>query len=77
MGDVHSEFLSISKGVPQGLVIGPLLLNELYCPFPWILQLHADHTILYCKTTTLQPATESLFSLFYSSKVQVAYITTN
>ena len=53
----NSEFLSITKGVPQGAVLGPVLftlyINELISSITCChAHLYADDTIVYCTADT-------------------------
>ena len=61
----NSEFLSITKGVPQGAVLGPVLftlyINELISSITCChAHLYADDTIVYCTADTPQAATDNL-----------------
>ena len=61
----NSEFLSITKGVPQGSVLGPVLftlyINELVSSLTGCCaHLYADDTVIYCTADTPQAATDNL-----------------
>ena len=61
----NSEFLSITKGVPQGSVLGPVLftlyINELVSSLVGCCaHLYADDTVIYCTADTPQAATDNL-----------------
>ncbi|KAF7643591.1 hypothetical protein LDENG_00236790, partial [Lucifuga dentata] len=65
MGNVHSNFLSISKDVPQGTIPGPILFsiyinNITSCLTECKFHLYADDTILYCFADSVQLAAEKL-----------------
>ena len=66
----NSEFLPISKGVPQGSVLGPVLftiyINEMVSSITGCCaHLYADDAIIHCTADTPQAATDNLQLSFY------------
>ena len=64
-GNAQSTFLKISKGVPQGSILGPVLftifINEIIAALTDCLaHLYADDTVIYCIAYSLELAVERL-----------------
>ena len=69
---LQSDFLSLTKGVPQGSVLGPVLftiyINEILSSLTTVsgckAHLYADDTIIYCVADTAHEAIASLQAAF-------------
>ena len=64
-GNVQSTFLKISKGVPQGSILGPVLftiyINEIISfLIDCFAHLYADDTVIYCIADSIELAIERL-----------------
>lgn len=64
----HSNYLTLSKGVPQGSILGPVLftiyINNIASTITNCnAHLHADDTVLYCSANTALSAIQTLSKL--------------
>jgi len=63
-----SDFLEITKGVPQGSILGPVLfsifLNDLDRDVQAKLHLYADDTVVYTQASTILAAVQELQTTF-------------
>lgn len=69
MTDSTSSFLEVSKGVPQGLVLGPILFSVYFNDLCNDMSnasdyLYAEDTVIYCRSTSVIKAAEYMRSAF-------------
>lgn len=77
-GDLTSNFLTVSNGVPQGSVLGPTLftiyINDIGFISNAAVHLYADDTILYCFASSITLALESLQTAFDALQSQLSQL---
>ena len=78
-GDAQSTFIKISKGVPQGSILGPVLftiyINEIVSALTdCYAHLYADDTVIYCIAVSLELAVERLQLAFNTLQTVLAQL---